>query len=350
MDSNVLKQLNSSDVLEKYKTAGKIAVEAMNKVIEYAKDGVSIITLCQIGDKYINNAVNNVYKKKSIDKGLSFPTNININNYAGYYSPLDDKLKIYNGDIINIDLGVHIDGYPAMLGYTVVIGDNINEKQKNILNALSKISKETNKLFISGKYNTDVVKQMEKIASEYKCNLLYTDNPLMHTPGITSHQISRYIIDGNNEDTDEDVHQIILHRHMEHYDYSMRKLEFDENEVYSVNIMVSSGTGKINPTDDRVTILKKTGKYYGLKRNSSKKTFSNFNSTKFPINIREFDSTATRLGVSECITGGLLEPYGVYAEKNNEYIGQLKYTIIVKNKKPILVTGKSLDSELNRFN
>ena len=47
-----------------------------------------------------------------MEKGISFPTCISVNNIVGHYSPLkseDQQLK--EGDVAKIALGVHIDGF-----------------------------------------------------------------------------------------------------------------------------------------------------------------------------------------------------------------------------------------------
>lgn len=67
-----------------------------------------------------------------MEKGIAFPTCISINEVCGHYSPLvsdaEDKEKdeatLKDGDILKIDLGVHIDGYIALLGHTHICGSS----------------------------------------------------------------------------------------------------------------------------------------------------------------------------------------------------------------------------------
>lgn len=350
-DSQVeaLRQLDSSDVLDKYKTAGRIAAEVMDKIVEYVTPGTQVFTLCKIGDTCIENLVKTVYNKKKFNKGVAFPTCVSLNNYAGYFSPVENVAVIEEGDIVNIELGVHIDGYPACLGYTVVVNSNpdkpITGKKAKLMHAVSEASKSVFHLFKAGKTNVDVANKLKECAEKYDCNLLYVDNPDQHAPGIITHQISRYVLDGNNDDNCEDVHQIILSRHAENYDFTMRELELEENEVYSVDIMMSTGTGKINPTLDRVSIFKRTDNFYAVKRKSSKEALKVFNK-KFPMSLRTNSTALVKAGLLECVQRDLLEPYGVYVEKEGEYVAQVKFTVVVKKNKPILITGRSSDLQL----
>ena len=68
-----------------------------------------------------------VYSKLKLEygKGISFPTSISVNNMVGYYSPLEDNDIIKKGDIVKVEMGCHIDGFPACVVYTVVV-DKVN--------------------------------------------------------------------------------------------------------------------------------------------------------------------------------------------------------------------------------
>ena len=53
--------------------------------------------------------------------GIAFPTCISPNHCVGHYSPLvsEDTVEIKEGDIVKIDLGVHVDGYIAVVAHTL---------------------------------------------------------------------------------------------------------------------------------------------------------------------------------------------------------------------------------------
>ncbi|MFH0711074.1 MAG: type II methionyl aminopeptidase [Candidatus Aenigmatarchaeota archaeon] len=53
----------------------------------------------------------------------AFPVNISINEIAAHYTPeLNDPLVLKEGDLVKIDVGVHIDGYMSDTAFTVCIG------------------------------------------------------------------------------------------------------------------------------------------------------------------------------------------------------------------------------------
>ena len=58
-----------------------------------------------------------------MEKGISFPTCISVNNVVGHFSPLktEDQL-LKEGDVAKIALGVHIDGFVGQVAHTIVVG------------------------------------------------------------------------------------------------------------------------------------------------------------------------------------------------------------------------------------
>jgi len=73
--------------------------------------------------------VKKVYsKKKNIEKGIAFPVCISLNEICGHISPLkSETYVIKTGDLAKIDLGVHIDGFIAILAHTIVVTEKPDE-------------------------------------------------------------------------------------------------------------------------------------------------------------------------------------------------------------------------------
>jgi len=66
-----------------------------------------------------------VYSKKKTEKGIGFPTCLSVNEVCGHFSPLkSEPATLGDGDLVKIDLGVHIDGFIALAAHTVTVGDS----------------------------------------------------------------------------------------------------------------------------------------------------------------------------------------------------------------------------------
>ncbi|MFO7791451.1 MAG: type II methionyl aminopeptidase [Candidatus Saliniplasma sp.] len=103
---------------KKYMKAGLIARKALENGKEACESGVSYISVV---DKV----------EKTIDKygaRPAFPVNISVNEVGAHYAPYPGDGKTFkDGDIVKIDVGVHLDGYIADNALTVEVGTNRHE-------------------------------------------------------------------------------------------------------------------------------------------------------------------------------------------------------------------------------
>ncbi|KAG0225923.1 Proliferation-associated protein 2G4 [Actinomortierella wolfii] len=243
----------NTDVLTKYKTAADITNRVIAQVAAACVDGASILELCVNGDKAIEEAAQAVYKKdKKMSKGIGFPTCISVNNVICHFSPLasdGESPKLKKGDMVKIELGAQIDGYGSIAATTIVVGASkenpIKGKQADVLMAAYQAAEAAVRLLQVGNVNNVVTEHVQKIATAYGCKPV---------EGMLSHQQERNVIDGSK--------QIILNPN-ENQRADFSKCTFGENEVYCVDIMISTGDGKIKSSSSRTTIYKKasTGSY-----------------------------------------------------------------------------------------
>ena len=81
-------------ILDKYKAAALITNAALLKVIALCVPGADIYTVCQEGDKFIDEELKKVFnnkKSKKLERGIAFPTCVSVNHVMGHYSPMQDE-------------------------------------------------------------------------------------------------------------------------------------------------------------------------------------------------------------------------------------------------------------------
>jgi len=347
-----MNQLDDITNIEKYRAGGKLVGKVLGDLVAMCKPGIKTDDICRYGDTEMTNALQNVFQNIEY-KGICFPTCVSINNVAGHFT---GSREIHEGDLVKIELGCHIDGFPAVICYTVFVnnGEPIGDKRANVLRAVYECSREVFGLMKPGILNTDIVKSLEKYAKKYNCNIPCISDTNTETmpnieriPGVQSYQMGKYVIDGHNE-CDDVVYNTILNRHQDIYEFNMVELELEENEVYCIDITMSTGTGKLTNDENITTIVKRNiCVKHMLKLNAAKQTLNSFNNCPFPINIKDCD-TRFKFGLKECVTHGLVEEYPIMREKDGEFIARVKFTVIVQDK-PILITGRSADEELNKL-
>merc|ERR1712050_772520 len=124
-------------VVTKYKMAGEICNKVLAELVARTQVGVTALELCKLGDDMIQVETDKVYKKeKEMKKGIAFPTQANVNNCICHYAPLasvKNDFTLKKGDTIKLDLGVHVDGYIAVVAHTIILSD---QKKSRSVDAL----------------------------------------------------------------------------------------------------------------------------------------------------------------------------------------------------------------------
>lgn len=185
--------LATPGVLDKYQQAGKIANAVLERVIKKCVPNASIVEICAFGDSEIEKEVAKVYSKKKYEKGVCFPTCISPNEICGHFSPLaSENVTLKEGDVVKIDLGVHIDGFISIVGHTVVAqsAEKVVEGRKaDVVLAAYKSIQAALRALRPGNNNYQVTDLIAKTTENYKVNPL---------EGVISHDVKKFLIDGNN--------------------------------------------------------------------------------------------------------------------------------------------------------
>ncbi len=124
---------------------------------------------------------------------MAFPTCVSINEVCGHFSPLHgDTTTIKEGDLVKLELGVHIDGFPAFVGQTVVVQSDSNApvtgKKAEVVLAAYKAVQAALRLIKPGNFNNQVTALVQKVCDSYKVNPV---------EGVLSHELKKHLIDGN---------------------------------------------------------------------------------------------------------------------------------------------------------
>lgn len=149
---------------------------------------------------------------------------------------------------------------------------------------------------------TDTV---QKVAEDFKCKPI---------EGMLSHQLEQNRIDGE---------KTIIQNPSEAQRKEHDKFEFELHEVYAVDVLVSSGEGQGKEKDVKVTVFKKTDETYMLKMKNSREFFSSVSKKHgtMPFTLRSCENeTKAKMGVVECVTHKLIEPFQVLYEKEGEWV------------------------------
>jgi len=314
--------LSKPEVVQKYKAAAEVAHRAMEEVMKLCKAGARIVDLCKAGDAFIVAECKKALPKEKIERGIAFPTCVSVNNIAGHFSPLkDDKTLLAKNDVVKIDLGAHIDGFIALAARTLVVEPDgpVSGKVADAITAAQVAMNAAVHMLQIGKSNEEVSDVIKRVAEAYHVSPM---------EGVLSHQMNRYLIDGD---------KVIMNKPM--VDQRVEKCTFEANDVWCIDIVMSTGEGIARECDTRTTVFKRDlEKTYMLKLKASRYLLQQINrkSPVFPFTLRSFDDERqARMGISEMVSHGMVDPYPVLFEKDHEFVAQFKCTVFILPKQTI---------------
>ncbi|KAK1756064.1 curved DNA-binding protein [Echria macrotheca] len=336
--------LNNPDTLTKYKTAAQISEKVLAEVSKLCVAGEKIISICEKGDKLIEEEIAKVYRGKKITKGFSHPTTVSPAAFVTPYTPIagDEKeaaTELQPGEPVKIQLGAQIDGFGSIVCDTILAPtkdkaeDVVTGRPADLMLATYYANELLLRLMIppgllatgtdeekakaaAAKAPTQakITSLLEKVAKAYDCNLVES---------TTSWLFDRNEIEGKKK--------IVISPG----EGTKGEGSPEVGEVWGVEMGVSLGSGKVKQFENRTTLHRRTTQTYALKRPSSRKILSEVQKKfgTFPFSLRQLeDERDAKSGVIECVRGNVFRQYEVVGDKDNSPVARLLTTIaITKN-------------------
>jgi len=340
--------LSNSDVCTKYQEASKIVNLALTGLVSQCVAGAKIIDLCQFGTTVLETQTSKLYNKKvngvPVEKGVAFPVCISVNEVICNHSPLGSEelepLKV--GDIVKFDLGCHIDGYIAVAAHSLVVSESADSPPEAVDSELGNVAVAAyNAMLVAanairaGATNHEVTEAVQRVATNYGVSPIAT---------VRMHQMKRFVIDGVKEvalkePTAEDIDE---------GEEKVPECTFEQAEVYAVDVAMTTGDGKVRPGDLRTTVFKRNVDVnYRLKMKASRYVLTEVDK-KFPtlpFTLRHFeDERQAKMGITECVSHGLVAPYPSLHEKVDAKVAHFKCTVLLLPSGTSQVTGLALPS------
>ncbi len=293
---------------EKYRQAGEIARQVRDEIALTIKLGARAYDLCETAEARI----------LELGGSVAFPTNISINEVAAHYSsPENDETVIKEGDIVKLDIGVHIDGYIADTALTIGFNPELEKLVEASREALNKALE-----LVKPKVNSkDIGKIIEDTIRGYGYR------PIRDLSG---HQLDEYVLHGPKNLPNIAVpHGVPL----------------EEGEAYALETFASTGTGSVHDT----------GQYYIFSLQPIRKPLRNRGARDIVrLVAREFKSLpfsrrylskhipklSLALGLRELTMKSVLRQYSVLADSKGSHVSQAEHTFLVTKDGAEITTDK----------
>lgn len=288
------------DVYDCYIEAGKVASVILRDGAGMIREGVFVLDVVEAMESMVSDA----------GAGLAFPLNLSINEDAAHDTGSTSDERVFTGgDIVKLDLGVHLDGYIADTALTVDLGDHallIEASQQALASAITIV-----KPGISiGEIGTTIQKEIEARGFRPVSNL-------------TGHGLGRYAIH-----TPPSIPNI-------GFPGGMR---LEEGMVFAIEPFASSGSGRVNEKS-RTEIFQQTG-MKPVRLLSARKIISSIRERRgMPFARRWLPDEKRDFALTTLIQQGIVRAYPVLADIPGSLVSQHEHTLIVTDDGCIVTTA-----------
>ena len=266
-----------------------------------------------------------MFKGKSIEKGVAFPTCVSVNATVGHFCPLaDDKTVLVAGDVAKVDLAAHIDGFVAVAAHTVVVGaeGEVTGEDADLLAGAAQAMEAALRVVRPGRSSAELAPLLEKVAAAYGVRVV---------EGVQCHQLQRFTLNGEKAATNR---LPVPAGDGTAAPPKPADCAFGDAEAWAVDVVLSTGEGRSRVKDDRATtIFARDPAYaYNLKMKASRAVFNEVLKKapgSLPFALRSLETPGARKGLNECITHGLIQPYPVLHEAAGAKTAQFKTTVLL---------------------
>ncbi|KAI8074758.1 peptidase M24, structural domain-containing protein [Gongronella butleri] len=316
--------LSSEAVVEKYKSAALVVNSVLPMVLARVAVGISVCDLCQYGDDLLEGLA--LAQFKNTDRGIAMPTCVTVNQYVQYMSPLADEndQHLKEGDVVKIELGVHIDGYISTAAHTVAV---LSQPQQPLMGPGADVICATHyaheavlQMLKPGVKASQLTTLVTEIAAYFRCK------PVENT---YSSLIKRFVLRAG-QDVENAFAADMLVQDLEKFDF-----EIQANQAYQINILLTSGDGKTKQSEYKPFVYQRdVNKSYQLKMKAARAAYNVINSkyTVFPFSTRALPNSQTRLGLASLVQHDLITALPVLRSSGaKDKVAQFKSTVLVSN-------------------
>jgi|TARA_B100001971_G_C18246584_1_gene574715 methionyl aminopeptidase len=283
--------------IELYRKAGKIAANVMYQGLNEIKEGKKLIDVAEYVESFIN----------SEGAKPAFPCTISLNNVAAHYSPqAGDNSTFTKGDIVKLDIGVHLEGYIADIAKTVIVSGGKNK----LIKASEKALEEVLDFIKPGVLTNEIGAIVEKTISDYGYS------PISN---LTGHKLSQWTLHGGI---------LIPNVETRHGD------EIKEGDVYAIEPFSTTGKGRVKDDANAIIFKFLEDKPQRLRDARTILNHVEKNYSSLPFAERWISNIVPKFKLNQAlrqlISSKSLYAYHILKEKEKSLVAQTEHTVIIK--------------------
>lgn len=286
---------------EKHRQAGEILAQVREETAKRVDIGVSHLEVAEFAEDRI----------RELGGEVAFPVNISVDEVAAHDTPDAGDERVFGEEMINLDLGVHVDGWLADTAITVDFTgqDQLVEASAEALDAAIEVIK-------PGVETGEIGAAIEETIDGYGYN------PVVN---LTGHGLGHW---------DQHTEPNIPNRAVD------QGLTLEAGQVVAIEPFATDGGGKVSE-GTRTEIFKLERENAPIRdrqaRQAHQQIVDEFHT--LPFATRWLDVPRPDMALRRLLQHDVIESYPVLKEADGYYVSQKEHTVIVTDRGCEVTTG-----------
>ncbi|EMA42490.1 type II methionyl aminopeptidase [Halococcus saccharolyticus] len=280
----------SSEQYEKHREAGEILAQVREEAAERVEVGVSHLDVAEWAEE----------RTRELGGEPAFPVNISIDEEAAHATPSADDETTFGEEMINLDIGVHVDGWLADTAITVDLSghDDLAEAPEAALDAALDLVE-------PGVETGEIGARIEEVIDDYGYN------PVVN---LTGHGLGRW---------EQHIPPNIPNRAVS------QSVELEAGDVVAVEPFATDGGGKVSEGgDEQIYALDRE---QSVRNRDARKALEQITEEfrTLPFATRWLDVDRPEMALRRLERQNVVHGYPVLKEDDGALVSQKEHTIIV---------------------
>ncbi|NHN59982.1 MULTISPECIES: type II methionyl aminopeptidase [Halorussus] len=275
---------------EKHREAGEILAQVREEAADRVEVGASQLEVAEYAEDRI----------RELGGEPAFPVNISVDEEAAHATPAADDDAEFGEEMVNLDIGVHVDGWIADTAITVDLSGN-PELQEASAEALEAAIDAVE----PGVETGDIGAEIESVIDGYGFN------PVVN---LTGHGLDQY---------QQHVAPNIPNRAVS------QGVELEVGDVVAIEPFATDGTGKVHEgNDEEIFALEREG---SVRDRSARQVLDQITDEfkTLPFATRWLDASRAGMALRRLKMNNLVHGYPVLKEDDGNLVSQKEHTLIV---------------------
>lgn len=294
------------------------AAEVHRQVRQYArrniKPGMSMTEIVNM----IEDGTRALVEENGLESGVGFPTGVSLNNCAAHYTPnAGDNVVLQQGDVLKVDIGVHVKGRICDSAFTL----NFEPTYDTLLEAVKAATDTGVREAGIGVRLGELAGYIQETMESYEVEVNGKVYPVKPIENLSGHSINQYQIHGGKS--------VLLVKNDD-------PTKMEEGEYFAIETFGSTGRGRIVESGEcshyaRMVDAPHVPLRLSTARSLLKTINSNFGTLPFCRRyLDRIGESKYLLALNHLVNQGIVQDYPPLCDQRGSMTAQFEHTILLR--------------------